>query len=111
MNCQNPKEYKIFSQISSDLQMINRGYSKDSRITEDEKFSWCKEIDIEEYPDFGYSIHIKAKVDENGFFEVAPTIWFENMRVEIGSFVDIDIDIIENLAKDLLNTISKHNFI
>ena len=111
MNSHKPKEFKIYSQISSDLQMINRGYSKDSSITEDEKFSWVKEIDIEGYPGNAYFIHIKAEVDENGCFEASPIICFENMRVEIGSFVDADIDVIENLAEDLRNTILKHNFI
>ena len=111
MNSHKPKEFKIYSQISSDLQMINRGYSKDSTITEDGKFSWVKVIDIEGYPEHGYFIYIKAEVDENGCFEVSPIICYENMRVEIGSFSDVDIDVIENLAEDMLNAIMKHNFI
>lgn len=91
--------------------MINRGYSKDSTVIEDGKFSWVKEIDIERYPEHEYFIHLKAEVDENGCFEVSPTICYENMRVEIGSFVDVDIDVIENLAEDILTALLKHNFI
>ena len=44
--------------------MINRGYSKDSTVIEDGKFSWVKEIDIERYPEHEYFIHLKAEVDK-----------------------------------------------
>ena len=111
MRCHSPKDFKIYNQLSSDVHMIVRGYSKDTDLTEDGEDLWNKCVDIKNVEDYSYHIQIKSKVNEDGSFYFIPTIWFENLHVELQSVLDIDIDDIENLAEDLLTTIMKHNFI
>lgn len=112
MNSHKPEEYKIYNQLCSDLQMIVRGYDKDTDKTEDGEVLWHKNVDceVEGFPDYSYHIQIKSKVRDDGSFYFKPTIWFENMHVELDSFLDVGIDEIDNLAEDLRKTIFKHSF-
>jgi hypothetical protein len=112
MKSQSPTEYKIFHQLSSDVEMIVRGYAKDTDKTEDGQDLWNKVVDfpLEGFPDYSYHIQIKSKVSEDGSFHFTPTIWFENMHVELESFLDVGVEEIENLAEDLRETIFKHSF-
>ncbi len=112
MKSQSPKEYKIYHQLSSDVGMIIRGYFKDNDETEEGEVLWTKVVDfpLDGFPDYSYNIQIKSKVGDDGAFDFTPTIWFENMHVELGSFLEVGIEEIENLAEDLRETIFKHSF-
>jgi hypothetical protein len=112
MKSQSPTEHKIFHQLSSVIEMNIRGYSKDTNKTDDGEDLWCKNVslDLEGFPDYSYHIQIKSKVSEDGSFHFTPTIWFENMHVELESFLDVGVEEIENLAEDLRETIFKHSF-
>jgi hypothetical protein len=112
MKSHSPKEYKIYRQLSSDVEMIIRGYAKDTDKSENEEDLWNKVVnfDLEGFPDYSYHIQIKSKVSEDGSFHFTPTIWFENLHVVMGSFLDVGIEEIESLAEDLRETILKHSF-
>ena len=63
MKSQSPTEYKIFHQLSSDVEMIVRGYAKDTDKTEDGQDLWNKVVDfpLEGFPDYSYHIHFKMR--------------------------------------------------
>jgi hypothetical protein len=100
-------QYKIYRQLSDEF-MTSKGYKLHIDENQSENVYWQKSLKVDDSSEDMYSIEIKEIVTDEGFYSIKPSISFEHMDVELQSLIDIDIDFIEDLSKDLCKAFVKH---
>ena len=96
-NMNTASNFLIYKQLS-DEEMTKRGYKIHIDKWQSEHVLWQKDVLINEQSSECYFIQIKESISKEGLYTISPSIFFENMTIDLDSLIDIDLDFIESLA-------------